>query len=174
MRTITICLSVFFLFSGSSFGTTINSAAGDPASSVPGLDNLASAFLEVFSSGNTDALDDYMINADIARQLSPDRTKGMSDSQIEEQMIDPLKKRFAENLDAIWKQVDAEELAGAEFQIISLSEDESNDSPMVPRAVTLSFAADGKNARVPFTYVSVGDNLYVLEILFSTEIFKKQ
>ena len=136
--------------------------------SEPSMTDLCIMLVDVIKSNDTKYLSTYFPDVAIARILSPEETKGLSDSEITKNMLQPLQTRFEKNISNLRAGVESNKLEYSDPSYESFKLEASDDPPLVPRVLSITAKAKGLTGNIPVTYIEHEDRIYLFEILIST------
>jgi hypothetical protein len=135
------------------------------------LFGLCYAFTNTVATNDFGHIGHYFPNAEVARQLSPKETGGMTDEDIEKNLLAPLRERLEANVENLRR--DAEK-KGLEYSHIAMIREElqprENESMPVD-VVTILLGSDRITGTVPVTFSEIDGKFYIFEVLFTTDIF---
>lgn len=167
--------SLFFLsiillsFACGSSKSSTEAAAVQNNDSLPY--KLAPVIAESLIKGDEKLLNEHFPTVEIARFLAGGKGKSMTDDEIKDQMLVPLKERFAANLEVIQADMKRLNITAADLEYSKFKYFDTNEPVTVPRALTIYLNNQGKEVQVPTSVLKIHDKWYVFEILMSSGRF---
>ena len=149
----------------SSLVNSVNQADTSPAA-------LAQSFAAAVINNDFKSLDSYMPTVMIARYLLAGKPDTLSDSDIQNDMLQPLKDRLHSNLVVIEDDIEKLEIDRAKLKFKSYKYHQSTDPVTVPRVLEVVLDNDGKDVFIPTTVLQIHNKWYLFEILNSSGRFK--
>lgn len=138
------------------------------------LEGLAKAFHAAVVSGEMGALQAYYPRAAVARRLSPKETGSLPDETIESDMIRPMIDRLKQNIVNIRQDAVAKGLELEAVELIEAVPQPKTDPGQLVDIVSIRIGTRSYEAGIPVTYAAMDNRVYIFEVLFSTDVFRKK
>lgn len=141
--------------------------------------DVAHTFIKAVKMNDMQLIKDKFLTAGAAYALLPKESAGLSEAQKNEQFITPLYNRFAENFEKIQAQIKSEQIDPRKIDLVSYklekidpAAEEAQQKKILPQAMSLFFNYHKKEQNIPISVIEIDEKWYILEILFTTDIFK--
>lgn len=134
--------------------------------------DIAHAFMQAVKKNDLHLIDKFYVDAKLAYSLLPKDAVGMSLREQNEKYIKPLHVRFEDNFKKIQTQIKDKNIKVSAIDLRSYKlEDVNEDQPKNVRAMSLYFDYMGEEKVIPISVVSIDEKWYILEILFTSNLF---
>ncbi len=140
---------------------------------------IAHAFIKAVKTNDLSVIKGRYLDVKSAYAILPKESTGMNAVQKNETFIKPLYKRFSENFEKIQDQIkngniDVRkiDLVSYKLEKIDLKAAEAQGKQKLPQAMSLFFNYKKKEHIIPISVVEIDERWYILEILYTTDLFK--
>lgn len=131
-------------------------------------------FLKLLRDADSDAFDEYKADLKMVKLLAPGAAEGKSDQELTESMLKPMFARFDKNLEKLRSGLDENGIDPDKLNLTGVFIEASDAPESAPRAFNMHFESGDYLAKIPVSYLVREDKVYIFEILFSTNVWKKQ
>lgn len=164
---ITRYVLMFVLLTTISCTATQTATQTDEKTGGQSLDDMAKAVVEALNANDLTPLDAYLPDVDIAREIAPKETTGLSDTEIEEVLIGDLRTKLLENFENVRKGL---EKPNDQIRLTGMDVEPSENA--FPSVLSLKIEAPGKTGSIPVTFDEMNGKFYLFEILLSVNALK--
>ncbi|NQU53851.1 MAG: hypothetical protein HQ522_15080 [Bacteroidetes bacterium] len=111
------------------------------------------------------------VTAEIAKELWPAEMEGKSLQQINDDLIDPLKVKFNENISKLREEMKRTGVIADRLKMTGIDFPNNSNDPSEPRAFTIKMEDGSSYYRIPITAVNYEGRWYLMEILMTRGVF---
>lgn len=140
---------------------------------------IAHSFMKAIKTNDISKIQGRYLDENSAYAILPKESTGMSAKQKKATYIDPLYKRFADNFDHIQKQIKDGNINPKKIDLLSYKIEkldpnaaEAKGKKYLPQAMSLFFNYNKKEHVLPISVVEIDEHWYIVEILYTTDLFK--
>ncbi len=164
IKTLLLSFLGLVFFSCSSTKSTVQTSDSTEDQS---LEQMAKALVEALNANDLTPLDAFLPDADMARAIAPNETKGLSDSEIENVLIADLKNKLLGDFANIRKGLNS-----PKDQITMTGIDVEESDTNFPSVVSIKVESPGKKGSIPVTFQELDGQFCIFEILLSSNTLK--
>ena len=140
---------------------------------------IAHSFIKAIKTNDLSVIKGRYLDVSSAYAILPKKSTGMNALQKNETFIKPLYKRFAENFEKIQTQIRSGNIDPRRIDLVSYklgkidpNAPEAKGKQKLPQAMSLFFNYKKKEHVIPISVVEIDEHWYILEILYTTDLFK--
>lgn len=145
-----------------------------PTETVPEKPNpieiVARDFGKAMINNDISLVEKYYADVAVARYLSP-KAKEMSDEEIQATMLDGLHNRFISNFEALQNNIITHSYDRNVMEFGGYKYYETDEPITVPRALNVKIKVDEQEEVISITTLLWDENIYLFEILNTTNVF---
>jgi hypothetical protein len=136
--------------------------------------DIAHAFIESVKLNDISLIQKHFISGRNAYSILPKEAVGMTGKEQQTKYIKPLHNSFAEKFNDIQEQIKTKSINARNIDLQSYKlEKIKADNNAKLQAMSLFFNYEGEEHIIPISVVEIDEQWYILEILYTKNIFKQ-
>ena len=134
---------------------------------------IAHSFIKAIKTNDIKAIEGRFLDVNASYAILPKESAGMNAKQKNEKYIKPLIHRFSENFEKIQQQIKDEGVNVRKIDLQSYKLEKMKGTDKVkPIAMSIFFKYNNKERLIPVSVVEIDERWYIMEILYTTDLFK--
>ena len=134
---------------------------------------VASIFAYALIQNNVLLLNDNLPDVAMARMIAEEETKGLTDKEVQEKIIEPLITRFTKNFELLQNAINENDIDRAKLKYKSYKWETTAENifAIAPMLIVLDYG--GKDFTIPVTASNVDSKSTLFEIIKTTNVFSE-
>jgi hypothetical protein len=136
-------------------------------------DKLARTFAHALIYNKVEELELYLPTIELVKQIAPNETEKLTNTEIEEKMLTPIISRFNDNFNLLQQAIKKEKTDKKQLEYSKYVKAEVVDFTKSPQPIEIVLSYGDRSFSVPITVTCVDGQCSVFEILKTTNIFSE-